>query len=106
MQHIQRTAAKHPGVLFRQLHRLLKNVLPITAGRHQHPGFQISLDQSARSRRLRNGGVLKEDLQLERIHELQLVQRCVANRLALDQRYDFRAVRFRIVELNENPVSR
>src|ERR1035438_2690594 len=101
VQNVQRAAAKQPGVLFCRLCGLLKYVFLTRPSRYQYANFEIRLDQSASSRHLSGESVLKENLQLQRIHKLQFMKRRIANRLALDQRDDFRAVRFGVVEFDK-----
>src|SRR5438034_8550704 len=63
-----------------QLHRLREDVLPVTTGRHKHASFRIRLDQRAGRRHLSSGRALEEDLQLQRVQELQFVKRGVTKR--------------------------
>jgi len=101
VQHIQRTASDRCSMVFGKLHCLLKNVFPFAASRHQHTCLQICLDSRASRRHLRVIRALKKYLQLKRIHELQFVKRRITNRLALDLRNHFGAVRLRIVKFDE-----
>ena len=101
MQHIQRPAADGSGMLLRQLHRRRKSIFPIDAGRDKHAGLQICFNQGTRRRHLGGSRVLQENLQLKSVHKLQLVQRRVTNRLALNECDDFRAIWFRVVEFDE-----